>query len=380
MSPQMPSPDDATDPRQEPQDALRQLALAWFVRRQDAGWNGEKEHEFQAWLTADPCHPETYAQCDVHWQRFDGMPDDLLQQMRHRLERDKRLFAGLAPSQATAMPDTLAEVAVPSPPASPVSRRRFLQPVLAATAVVSLASIGFVTWQDLQAQAEWVQAFSTQRGQQKEISLPDGSRLRLGTATRVEVSYYRQRREVRLIDGEAVFDVQPDAERRFHVLAGPLRVTVVGTRFSVRHTPALPSNNGVRVAVEHGRVRVAQAMASDAHGGQDGPAVFLDAGQQLASDAGGVLSPVEATPTEGIAAWRNHRVSFLDTPLDQALAELDRYGPTGLVVRQPEVAALRLTGTFDPGDPAALRRALPRVLPVRLRQQGEQAELVPVDS
>ncbi|WP_208508581.1 hypothetical protein [Variovorax paradoxus] len=83
-----------------------------------------------------------------------------------------------------------------------------------------------------------------------------------------------------------------------------------------------------------------------------------------------------AVPGEGIAPWREHRLSFVDTPLARALAELERYGSTGLVVNDPAVAALRLTGTFDPRDPRTLRRALPSALPVRLKQAGAVTELV----
>jgi transmembrane sensor len=343
MTRPMPSPEEALK--------LRPQALAWLVRRQDASWHEGLECEFQQWQSADPRHALIYAQCEARWQQFDGMPDELVQQMRDKLARDQALFARLTPPAA-------------------VSRRRILQPVLAGVALATIAGAGVFAWHHQQGQAEWAQAFSTEPGQQKEVRLPDGSRLRLGTATRVEARYYSQRRDVTLFDGEALFDVRAEAARPFQVLAGPLRVTVVGTRFAVRYTPTLAGNDGVQVGVEHGTVLVARATDK-----ADAPVVLI-AGQQVAADAAGVLAPVVATAPQGIAPWREHRVSFVDTPLAQALAELARYGPTGLVVRQPEVAALRLTGTFDPGDRAALRRALIRVLPVRLQEQGTEAELM----
>ena len=63
-------------------------------------------------------------------------------------------------------------------------------------------------------------------------------------------------------------------------------------------------------------------------------------------------------------------------PLSQALAELERYRPTGLVVRDAKVAALRLSGTFDPMMVNALHKALPRVLPVRLEERHGVSEVV----
>jgi transmembrane sensor len=132
------------------------------------------------------------------------------------------------------------------------------------------------------------------------------------------------------------------------------------------------------VSVEEGRVHVMRmgvAKEGAKQGANEG--VFLTAGQQVESDALGALAAVSSVPGEGIAPWREHRLSFVDTPLSRALAELERYGSTGLVVKDPLVAALRLSGTFDPRDARTLRRALPSALPVRLKDAGAVAEIVP---
>uniref|UniRef100_UPI0028B1E1FA FecR family protein n=1 Tax=Comamonas sp. TaxID=34028 RepID=UPI0028B1E1FA len=194
------------------------------------------------------------------------------------------------------------------------------------------------------------------------------SQLRLDTATRLEVVYYRDRREVLLHEGQAVFSVQASAQRPFHVLSGPVGITVVGTRFSVRYTPGLAGSDGVRVAVEEGQVRVVR------RDGAPGPALAqiagaqtLGAGQQINADGQGRLGSLQPVAAEGFAPWREHRISFVNTPLSQALAEFERYGSTGLTISDPAVAALRLSGTFDPGDTPTLRKLLPHALPVRLQ-------------
>nr|WP_081593462.1 FecR domain-containing protein [Thauera linaloolentis] len=335
--------------------------MDWFVRRRDAGWQSDQEPAFQAWLAADPRHTEAYQRCSRQWNELDGMPADLLANMRRNLVRDKaRPAAGQAP-------------AVPS-------RRRFLLwPAYSAMAAV-VGGVGYVTWQHLQAQPIYTQAFQTARGQQQNVQLSDGTRLRLDTATRLEVSYYRQRREVRIIGGQAVFEVQAAVGSPFHVLAGPMRVTVAGTRFLVRYTPDLPGNASVQVAVEEGAVRVARLVPAEAEQGRYDllAGTLLLAGQQIAADEQGELGPIAAVVADGIAPWREQRVSFVDVPLGQALAELERYRSTGLVVPDPAVAALRLSGTFDPMNPAALRAALPRVLPVRLHDRGGHFEVAPI--
>jgi transmembrane sensor len=217
-------------------------------------------------------------------------------------------------------------------------------------------------WSPWQSPPQFAQAFAAPPGQQTQVQLPDGSLLRLDTSTQLDVALYAQRREVRLAQGQAMFQVQGDAARPFDVLAGPVRITVVGTRFAVRYTPGMAGYDGVRVAVEEGRVQVAAPGAAP---------VLLTAGQQVVTDATGTLGPVVAVPPSGIAPWRAHRVSFDDTPLAQALAELGRYGPTGITLQDPQLGALRLTGTFDPRHLDNFVRALPRVLPVRAVACGE---------
>lgn len=364
-------------PLQLPEDAsgLCEDVLDWFIRRRRDGWSVQDEAAFQNWLAADVSHRATFAQWESRWTALDTIPADAVAQLRRNLERDKareaaqRDEAPHAPLLRARGQDTL--IGMP--------RRRVLVPAFATAAMMVVAGGGSVlAWNHWQAQPAFKQAFSTRRGQQVEVPLPDGSRVRLDTATNLEVAYYRQRREVRLRDGQAVFNVQADASRPFRVLAGPVAVTVVGTRFSVRYTPELQGDEGVRVLVEEGRVRVARfdGNPGDAlHEAED--AVYLAAGEQVQADTQGRLAPVAAVSGEGIAPWRDNRISFLNTPLVRAIAELERYGSTGLTVRDPVVAQLRLSGTFDPRDPHTLQRILPIALPVRLQGSGAFKEVLP---
>lgn len=344
---------------------LREEALDWFVRRRGEGFGADEERAFQAWLASDAAHGEAFARWQAEWQAFDAIPPHARSLLQRRLAADLAADAGAVPRRAP-----------------PPRRRRILAPALAfACGAVILGGTGLLAWNHWQAQPVFVQSVSTPRGQQAELALPDGSRLRLDTATRLEVAYYRRQRQVTLLDGQAVFSVQGDAGRPFHVLAGPLRITVVGTRFSVRHTPGVPGDEDVRVAVEAGRVRVerAAAPAADAQssGHTAGGAVLLAAGQQIASDAAGTLSAIAPVSAAGIAPWRDNRVSFDNLRLDRALAELARYRDPQLVIRDPAVAALPITGVFDPQDTATFRRLLPTALPVRIEQiPGGAAEIV----
>ena len=110
-----------------------------------------------------------------------------------------------------------------------------------------------------------------------------------------------------------------------------MRVTVVGTRFSVRHTQTGLDAGQTRVAVERGRVRVARldGKGREAAAGGAGSLVDLTRGQAVVADAQGSLGPVQKVGAGEIAPWQTGRINFEATPLAQALAEFGRYGATG---------------------------------------------------
>lgn len=256
----------------------------------------------------------------------------------------------------------------------------------AAAVAFALVSGSWLGWDHWRRQPVYEQAFATGRGQQVVVHLPDagpGSRLQLDTATQARAALYRDRREVRLGDGQAVFAVQRDPARPFHVYAGRLRITVVGTRFMVRHTGSGLAAGQTVVAVEEGQVRVARlSEAATRPGGPaevetaGGEGVALTAGQSVVADAQGRLGAVAQVAPAAIAPWRDGRISFDHTPLATAIAEFERYGRTGLVVRDPAVAALPVGGSYSLQQARRFAETLPLVLPVRLLPVGGELEVV----
>ncbi|TJZ73142.1 FecR family protein [Chitiniphilus eburneus] len=321
---------------------LDEQAAAWLLR-QEAGLDAAEARAMQTWLAQDPAHGRALAAMAQTWQALDALPAERIDALRisgHPAQR-RGLSSGPAANDM------------------PVRPRRagwLKQGLVACTVLAALGGMGGVAMTEYLARPTYLAHYASQRGQMLKVTLPDGTRVHLDTATRLDVAYYRDRREVRLAGGQAMFDVAHDARHPFSVFADPLRVTVVGTRFSVRHIDA-----DVEVEVEQGKVRVQPWR--DGHA--VGPGVLLTPGQAVAA-VDEVLAPVRAVLPDQIAPWREGRVIFDNVPLGQALAEFARYGDTGLHIRQPEVAALRVTGSFDIAQAARFARALPRVLPVKL--------------
>jgi transmembrane sensor len=362
-------------------------ALRWSVRMSD-GLDPEARAEFDTWLNADPTHRAAYEDIAGVWDAIDEIPpagnarisaslaiDIAAQSAAGSIVRDDRAAElpepppDAADASVRAAPSAPRTFPLPAPPTQPA--RRFATQALAAIAVFGILGGGWLGWNHWQGQPVFSQHYATQRGYQQSVQLPDGSSLQLDTGTRADVTFYRHRREVRMAEGQVFLQVQADAARPFDVLAGAARITVVGTKFSVRYTPSLGSH-AVQVAVSEGRVRVASSGGT----AELAEAIVIDAGEALAVDAEGRLGPVAVVAADGIAPWRRHRLSFDGVPLAEVLAEIGRYGDIGVRVQDPVVGALPVTASVDLRNMNAFVQTLPRVLPVRLERRENGVEIV----
>lgn len=346
--------------------ALQQAALDWHTRRNSPEWTLDDEQALTAWLVADTAHRDAFARWQRHEQRLAALPPKAIAHLKGRLVIDKARLSALPQFQGT-------------PPAEP-ERQKPRPARLAAAALACLVAGLGIAWHHQYASPVFSQSYMTAKGELMDVALPDGSTLQLDTATEVAVNFYRGQREVWLKAGQAMFSVSPGESRPFLVAAGDTRVTVVGTRFSVRHTPELRGHDRVQVAVEKGRVRVSrrpQGLNQWLPANYYTPAgAEMARGQQLTALASGAPGAIGTIESEAIAPWREHRLNFVNTPLGQAIDELNRYTETGLILHDPGVAALRISGSFDTRNVDSLRRVLPRALPVRLVSRGSKTEII----
>ncbi|CAK13939.1 FecR family protein [Pseudomonas entomophila] len=304
---------------------VREQAAEWFARLQDAPRDGELQAGFGQWLAQHPQHGEEYERLAQLWCAADFIP-------RQRLE-------------ALCEPE----------PVHQLPRRRLLRQALAASVAVVALGLGWVGWQYQQLNHQ--DTLQTALGERRQVELPDGSRLELNSATRLQVDFSPGRRHVRLSQGEAMFIVAHDSDRPFVVSTAQGNVTVTGTRFDVRQ-----DRDSTRVAVEQGSVRVQGAGDSLA---------LLGAGQGSRIDPHGQVAAPYAIDASALTAWRQGKLVFDNAPLSEVVAEVSRYRAQPLRVAPGKVANLRLSSTFSSDDPDALLRALPNILPVAIKQHAD---------
>ncbi|MDZ4372121.1 MAG: FecR domain-containing protein, partial [Phenylobacterium sp.] len=153
------------------------------------------------------------------------------------------------------------------------------------------------------------------------------------------------------------FDVEGDARRPFVVTAGDTRVTALGTRFDVRRV-----GPGARVVLIEGRVAVRGGPGPDR-------AWSLAPGQQVVTAAR--RPAVAAADVPAATSWASGRLTFRETPIGQAVAEVNRYSPRRIDLQASEFAAIPVSGVFDTGDVDGFVAALTDLYPLRATRSAD---------
>lgn len=203
--------------------------------------------------------------------------------------------------------------------------------------------------------------YATRVGERRAVTLSDGTHLDLDSATRIEVAFDTKARRLRLVDGQAYIQVGHDTARPFAVDVGDQTIVDRGTEFGVSLQPG-----ALVVFLTKGSVAIGPRGAPPVHQLTPGQQLLLRAGQ---------AAIVEAADQKTALAWRDGFVEFSDTPLSQAVAEMNRHGGRRMVIADPRVGALKISGRFKLGEPERFLRTVSLLLPVRGVRVGDTIEI-----
>jgi transmembrane sensor len=318
-------------------------AAAWIWRMDSAVVAVADRQAFDAWLRQDPRHRRAAAELSAVWSALDGLAEAKREEKIATFAKDANL------------------------PLLHHSQRLWF----AAAAMLAAVAVGAMWLQ----QGSELQTLATAVGQQRNVTLADGSIVTLNTNTIVETALRRHTREIYLRKGEAHFQVAHDRSRPFLVHAGDAVVRAVGTEFEVR----VLTDQHVDVVVNEGRVEVqttAPMPASPSPYPSAHPRAAaattvraLKAGERLSTASRDyAVTPVTAQQLSSELAWREGAIIFDGEPLAEAIAEIERYTDARIVVSDPQIAGLRVGGRFRTGDVQEFFDALQTALPVSIRR------------
>jgi transmembrane sensor len=327
-------------------------ASVWVARLHGPDRSTRMERELLAWQALSAVHRMAFERCTDTWQDVAHLT---------------------LSTYATATTGDL----VPT-----VGRRPWL-PVrtrwaLVLTVLVSGGVLVLQPWRDLE-------TYSTGVGEQQMVVLRDGTRMSLNTATRVRVELASAQRTVRVERGEALFEVAKDAQRPFVVRAAATEVVALGTVFSVRLAPAAEHvGDSLAVTLIEGQVTV-RTESRDGDSGALARALLMVPGERvrlvklegLSTKVGlRERTQVDRPPLDQVLAWKRNEAVFDDVVLPEAVAEMNRYSRTPIVlVGAGALPGLRVSGLFRTGDNAGFARAVAALHGLVVREYPDRLEL-----
>ena len=311
-------------------DRLEQ-ATRWLVRSQDRDFTPEDKKLMAAWLEEDLANREAFEEMGGVWEHMGVLGHVFAPEKEYK--RPKILVCHRKAERFTCLKALLSRFAEP--------KNRVVIAVATMAVLVLLCLPVFMTY--FSEQAETFYAYKTATGEQKTLTLGDGSILKMNVKSTLSVRMSNKRRQVQMSEGEVFFVVAADTNRPFEVRTPNGMVRVLGTAFNVK------SRSGrVAVDVERGHVLVKDAPKGP--GDMRAGGVTLVAGQGVDIDPSGRLSRLRPSDMKQVLAWQNRQAVFKNTPLGEVLRELELYHDVRVKLAFPELEAKGITGTFDIGN------------------------------
>lgn len=307
-------PDLDTTPHQ---DAL-QAASVWFVRLTSETVTDSERDQWLAWRQADPAHEYAWQQIEKVTQKFTtpGVSAEL----------------GMAALDRPACP----------------TRRRAVQQVVS---LIAVGGIGWAVYEPLIGQ-HWKADFETAVGEQRRVTLQDGSLLTLNTRSAVDVIFTEQQRQILVHKGEVLIETAQEnrrAYRSFVVRTPQGKIEALGTSFSVRLNKQVS-----QVSLYDGALKIQTSTAAEQH---------LFAGHATQFTASHIAPTVSISNTSPF--WSEGFFVADDMPLIEFIAELARYRRGHLSVDK-NLAHLRISGTFSIADTDRTLETIAMTLPVKI--------------
>lgn len=304
-------------------------ALEWLLALHEDPEDADLHARFEAWRAGDPARIRA-------WTEVAGVYGAIGQAPPAHAERWAHL-----PGVAGAKIAGARRVRSPGPAIRKSARRRLVAGLAASVAAVLVAAV-LAPGALVGLSAD----YATGVGEVREVRLEDGSVVSLGPDTALEVAYTADRRQVRLLKGQAWFDVRHNPARPFGVKARDVATTVLGTAFEVDVAAAVST-----IAVQRGLVGVSAL---------DGPARPMErvpAGRAVTVGRDGAITRAAIAP-DRVAAWRDGQLVVENGAIGEVVGALKPWSRDLILVRGSALAGKRVTGVYDLRDPQAVVQAL----------------------
>ncbi|MCW2475116.1 FecR family protein [Candidatus Symbiopectobacterium sp. NZEC151] len=311
---------------------IREQARDWFISLRDNPSRAQRAACDQ-WRQSHPAHDDAYRAVEAVWQ------------------------ATAAPGKRLAEKESEALAVYLTAIKQAKRHQRARRWLVSASACCALVMAG-VLWLE---NPYWMQDVTAShvasKGERRDVTLADGSRLLLDADSAFSVAFTPQGRRVHLLRGAAFFDVTP-SQTPFVVATAAGDVRVLGTQFDVRLI-----DDAALVTLAKGSVAVTAGSAMT-------PTV-LKPGEQARFSASGTHAPVSVNVADEMA-WRDGRYIFYRARLADVVREVERYRSGRILISASALANETVTGSFSLADSDAALASLQASVGFQMRKVTER--------
>lgn len=293
-------------------ETVRREAADWLARLRSDARGPADEAEFKLWLSRSEDHRASFDALTATWELAGALRHD-------------------------------PEIVVPARRRAPSMARR------AVLAGVGAGAVG-IGWLALAPEV-----YATGIGETRTLHLDDGSSILLDADSRIRVHLEGRRRKATLVRGRAFFRAATDPVKPFVVSAD--RREIIGDGGDAFDVSV--NDTAVSVTTVEGQVLVMDA-------GQPSSRLVAQAGQRIVM-AGEGAPRRETADVQAATAWRFGQAVFDDQTLAAAIAEMNRYSRRRIVLSDPDLEGLRISGVYKAGDNEAFARSVATLLDLKVQ-------------
>ena len=338
-------------------------ASAWFVEFRVGDADVDSRTEFDHWLRRSPEHIRAYLEIAKTYHELSALDSAQIANLSELIslaQRDRnvvRLEPNLPDEPVTdgagrpAGPDRNADqkplwLDATANSVTRDSRRK--TGLWIPASIAAAVAAGIVVWIAIPKYP----TYSTSVGENRTITLPDGSAITLNALTQIRVRYVKAERAVDLVSGQAFFQVTANRLRPFVVRGGFAVVRDVGTQFDV--------DRGARsttVTVVEGLVALSSIPPEPRQDFARPPAVLLAAGEQAIVSEHEISTQIHAN-IGAATSWLKHRFIFDGSPLSDVVDQFNRYNSRQIIIDSAALDSFRISGVYSSTDPDSFVRFL----------------------
>ncbi len=190
------------------------------------------------------------------------------------------------------------------------------------------------------------------------MTLDDGSLIQINASSAVAFHYDDKQRTIRLLKGQAFFQVAKDSERPFVVEAGNARVTALGTAFDIRL-----GSDDTDVTVTESTVLLETTDKTQ-------QATRVTQGQQAVLNRNSGKADIRDVDELTALAWKRGQLAVDNAPLSLVIEEMNRHFSGRIMLIGNNLSNRRVSGTIAVADTDAALSFIEQALQVKITRAG----------